>query len=160
MAAAMAQAEEDAPVYGPTPLITLAQRLPSHSTAQAYSRDGERTVLLHSPGRTTELEYNANGQVIAKTSTRDGEKYTYRYEWNARGELVSVTTPNGKVWTYTYDGAGRRIEKRSPVGDVWRYVWMGHEFMHTVLQDVRGDETVEVVETYVHEPSAPPSRYV
>ncbi|MCL2723283.1 MAG: DUF6531 domain-containing protein [Polyangiaceae bacterium] len=147
LAAALDQAERERDVYGEPPFDVIAQtaqRFPHHENNQGYEA-GVRNTILHGPGHKTEFEYNANGQVFAKTVARGTEKYTYRYDWNARGELIAVTTPNGKKWEYRYDGSGRRIEKRSPVGDVWRYVWMGHKLLHTLKND-------KLAESYLHEP--------
>jgi len=151
LAAALDEVEhQDRRVYGEPPfdaVAQVAQRFPHTRTSQGYEQGGGgRNVILAGPGRsTTELQYNANGQVISKTVSHGAEKYTYQYDWNAHGELIAVTTPNSKKWEYRYDASGRRIEKKSPTGDVWRFVWMGHELLHTLKND-------KLEESYVHEP--------
>jgi|GEM_PF-1390066 len=149
LAAALDEVErQDRRVYGEPPfdaVAQVAQRFPHTRTSQGYEQGG-RNVILSGPGRpTTELQYNANGQITSKTVSHGTEKYTYQYDWNARGELIALTTPNGKKWEYRYDASGRRIEKKSPTGDVWRFVWMGHELLHTLKND-------KLAESYVHEP--------
>jgi RHS repeat-associated protein len=126
------------------PLEVLAAGVPHYGASLGYA-PGDRVVVVSRADGQTELAYDANGQVTSKTLVRGAERTTWRYEWNARGELVKLTTPNGKEWTYRYDGAGRRIEKRSPTGNTWRFVWMGAVLLHTLKNG-------EVAETYVHEP--------
>ncbi|MCL2724324.1 MAG: DUF6531 domain-containing protein [Polyangiaceae bacterium] len=150
LAEALEQAEREHKVHGEVPfdlVAQTAQRFPHDVTNQGYEQGGGgRNVILTGPGRpTTELQYNANGQVVVKTVSSGPEKYTYRYDWNARGELIAVTAPNGKKWEYRYDASGRRIEKKSPTGDIWRFVWMGHELLHTLKND-------KLAESYVYEP--------
>ena len=126
------------------PVNRVAMRFP-HREAGFGVAAGNRVVNVVRDGGLTELTYDANGQLIAKTVVQGSDRLRWEYRWNARGELVSLTTPNGKVWTYRYDGAGRRIEKRSPTGDRWRYVWMGAVLLHTLKND-------SLAETYIHEP--------
>jgi RHS repeat-associated protein len=129
---------------GDIPVDLVAARFPHHASSFGYA-PGDRVVVVSRADSRTELTYDANGQVVSKSILRGPERTTWGYAWNARGELVTLTTPNGKVWTYRYDGAGRRIEKKSPAGDTWRYVWMGAVLLHTLKNDA-------LAETYLHEP--------
>jgi len=144
LASALDRAARERDAVGDIPVDVLAASVPHLEASFGYAPGNRVVVVSRADGR-TELTYDANGQVVAKTHLRGAERTTWTYGWNARGELVSVTTPNGKVWTYAYDGAGRRITKRSPTGDTWRYVWMGAVLQHTLKND-------QLAETYVHEP--------
>jgi RHS repeat-associated protein len=145
LAAAVDKAARERSTYGEITVDRLAAQFPHQEQTQAYEA-GDRVVMLsRSDGSKTELAYDANGQVTSKTTTRGADVERWLYGWNARGELVSLRTPNGKVWTYRYDGAGRRIQKKGPTGDTWRYVWMGHVPLHVLRNG-------ELAETYVHEP--------
>ena len=144
LASALDRVARQRDTVGDVPVDVLAAGVPHHASNFGYA-PGDRVVVLARADTRTELVYDANGQVISKTVIRGAERTTWRYAWNARGELVRLTTPNGKEWTYRYDGAGRRIEKRSPTGDTWRYVWMGAVLLHTLKND-------QLAETYLHEP--------
>jgi RHS repeat-associated protein len=144
LASALDKVARERSALGDVPVDVVAARVPHLETSFGYA-PGDRVVVLSRADGRTELTYDANGQVVAKTLFRGNERTTWTYGWNARGELVTVTTPNGKVWNYRYDGAGRRIEKRSPTGDKWRYVWAGAVLLHTLKNDA-------LAETYLHEP--------
>ena len=144
LASALDKAPRERGAMGDIPVDRVAARFPHEESSFGYA-PGDRVVVVSRADSRTELTYDANGQVVSKSIHRGAERTTWGYAWNARGELVTVTTPNGKVWTYRYDGAGRRIEKKSPTGDTWRYVWMGAVLLHTLKNDA-------LAETYVHEP--------
>ena len=127
-----------------TPIEAFIGTVPHRESNFGYSNGNRVVVIAHTDSR-TELTYDATGQVVEKTKLRGSERLTWRYGWNARGELTTVTTPNEKVWTYAYDAVGRRTSKRSPTGDIWRYVWTGAVLLHTLKNGA-------LVETYVHEP--------
>jgi RHS repeat-associated protein len=145
LAAAVDTAARERATHGEVPVDLLAARFPHDEQSQGYAPGDRVVVVSRSDGSKTELAYDANGQVTSKTLKCGPREECWRYGWNARGELVSLRTPNGKVWTYRYDGAGRRIQKQSATGDTWRYVWMGHVLLHVLKNG-------EVAETYVHEP--------
>jgi RHS repeat-associated protein len=144
LASALDKASRERATMGDIPVDLVAARFPHHESSFGYTT-GDRVVVVARADSRTELTYDANGQVVSKSIIRGPERTTWGYAWNARGELVTLTTPNGKVWSYRYDGAGRRIEKKSPTGDTWRYVWMGAVLLHTLQNDA-------LAETYVHEP--------
>ncbi len=144
LASALDKASRERATMGDIPVDRVAARFPHQESSFGYA-PGDRVVVISRADSRTELIYDANGQVVSKSIVRGAERTTWGYAWNARGELVTLTTPNGKVWKYRYDGAGRRIVKKSPTGDTWRYVWMGAVLLHTLKNDA-------LAETYVHEP--------
>lgn len=61
---------------------------------------------------TVRYEYDAAGRTTLRQKPRLSRKPdTWRYTWNARDQLASVTTPDGTTWRYTYDALGRRSAK-------------------------------------------------
>ena len=70
--------------------------------------DYEKNLLVQitdSLGHKTSYTHNNQGQVLTKTSPREGvTRYAY-----ANGYLVQVTDPEGVVYLMDYDAAGRLI---------------------------------------------------
>ena len=55
-------------------------------------------------------EYTLDGELLTKTQTSSGEET--RYEYDALGNLLLVTLPNGKKVEYIVDGQNRRVERK------------------------------------------------
>lgn len=94
------------------------------------THDRYRLTAWDGAGRT----YDANGN----TETAGDQTY----EWNARGELESVTGPDGEVARYRYDALGRRTE-RDLGGDVIRYLHRGG----TPIVELDGTDAVRATYT-------------
>lgn len=57
--------------------------------------------------------YDAAGRVVERRKKRlSRSPEIWRYTWDAEDRLVSCTTPDGTLWTYTYDAFARRTAKR------------------------------------------------
>ena len=84
---------------GDVSVDVLAAGVAHHATNFGYA-PGDRVVVVARADTRTEFVYDPNGQVTSKTVIRGADRTTWRYAWNARGELVRLTTPNGKEWTY------------------------------------------------------------
>ena len=130
---------------GDVPVDLLAARFPHYPERASVRCGRSRRDVTGTDGSRTELTYDANGQVASKTVVRGTERTTWKYGWNARGELASSRRRTARTGRIATTASGRRIEKRSPTGDTWRYVWMGAVLLHTLKNG-------EVAETYVHEP--------
>lgn len=52
--------------------------------------------------RTTSFSYDANNNVIGKTVSGAGDTLTWSYSWTGDGRILSETSPNGLVTTYSY----------------------------------------------------------
>ncbi|MFI8984652.1 DUF6531 domain-containing protein [Streptomyces antimycoticus] len=58
-------------------------------------------------------EHDDAGRLTLRQKTRLSHKPdTWRYTWDTEDHLVSVTTPDGTVWSYLYDPFGRRTTKQ------------------------------------------------
>ena len=65
--------------------------------------------------------YNLDGFLAAKT---DGSDVT-TYDYSSRGELLTVTLPDGRIIEYIHDPLGRRIAKKIDGVIVEKYLWQG-----------------------------------
>jgi YD repeat-containing protein len=63
-------------------------------------------------------EYDDRGNKISMTYP-DGRKYTYEYD--DRGNMISETYPNGDKYTYEYDDRGNMISITYPSGNKMTY---------------------------------------
>jgi RHS repeat-associated protein len=75
---------------------------------------------LLSAGDTT-YQYDADGHLISRTQGSDVTSYDY----SSRGELLSVTRPDGSYIQYVYDPLGRRIAKKVDGVITEKYLWQG-----------------------------------
>jgi RHS repeat-associated protein len=69
-------------------------------------------------------EYDLDGFLTDKTNlTNPADKTSYSY--SSRGELLSVTLPDGKLIEYLHDPLGRRIAKKVDGTITEKYLWHG-----------------------------------
>jgi RHS repeat-associated protein len=66
-------------------------------------------------------QYDVDGFLTSKT---DGTDVT-TYDYSSRGELLSVTLPDGRTIEYVYDPLSRRIAKKVDGVIVEKYLWQG-----------------------------------
>ena len=82
----------------------------SHTTTQTYDSKGNRTMSANPLSGITLYAYhgtgNRNGLLASQT---DPLGRTTNYDYNAQGDLVSITDPLSGVVTYTYDAGGRQL---------------------------------------------------
>jgi len=69
----------------------------------------------------TTYQYNVDGFLTAKT---EGANVT-TYDYSSRGELLTVTLPDGRFIEYVHDPLGRRIAKKIDSVIVEKYLWQG-----------------------------------
>ncbi len=81
--------------------------------------------------------YDAAGNLVS--STIEGATTSYGYD--AAGRLNRVTTPDGRVITYSYDGDGNRLTKAINGGLAARYYWdpSGDVPLLALEEDANGD---------------------
>ncbi|HEY6330929.1 MAG TPA: RHS repeat-associated core domain-containing protein [Blastocatellia bacterium] len=87
-------------------------------------RDGDTQYFYDEDGRLTEK--HERGRI-------------WRYEWTTEGQLRSVVTPSGDLWTYEYDAFGRRVKKTGPNESI-TYLWDG-SVLAEEIKDVRSART-------------------
>jgi len=97
-----------------------------------YGQAGQ-LLAKHDKNGTTRYQYDAEGNLISKTEP-NGK--VWHYEWNAAGFLCKVIRPNGREVKFEYDPLGRRISKTSDNKITW-WVWDGdhplHEWVESTL---------------------------
>lgn len=94
---------------------------------------GPAGQLLEAEG--TKYEYDAEGNLVKKTSP-DGQ--CWLYDWNAAGMLSRVVRPDLNSVIFTYDPLGRRLSK-SYLGKTTRWVWDGNMPLHEWTEDEEDD---------------------
>ncbi len=85
---------------------------------RSYSYSDEDHLL--SAGSVT-YAYDLDGFLTTKI---DGSEVT-NYSYSSRGELLSVTLPDGRLVEYIHDPLGRRIAKKINGNIVEKYLWQG-----------------------------------
>ena len=95
--------------------IASATILPTAQTAGAADA-GNRLTQVGS----TSYTFNELGQTVAKTDSQG----TSTYQWDARGRLTQVTSPDGQTVSYTYDALGRR-SSRTALGVTTSFLYKG-----------------------------------
>jgi RHS repeat-associated protein len=94
-------------------------------TTLAWDSDDNVTKLTEANGAVTTWSYDQNTgypltmQDAANQGTSN--KYTYTYQFSLNGhvaDLTSLTTPQGRLWTFTYDSYGNLKTVTSPDGNV------------------------------------------
>ena len=111
------------------------------------------------------------GRVVEQVRTLDGALVSARYTYDAAGNLLSRTDPEGNVSSYVYDGRGRRIRVHDPDAGEHRFTFdatgdvIAHRFPdgvvarfgfdlagRSVSEDWDGDGTPEIVRTWDQSP--------
>ncbi|WP_433928187.1 RHS repeat-associated core domain-containing protein [Sorangium cellulosum] len=108
--------------------------------------------------------WDDSGQLVEKRVREPGApaERVWKYAWDSRGMLKSVTTPEGDVVEFLYDAFGRRVQKRHLVAAsprerlklraVTRYVWAGPMMIYEVRRTVQDAEQPHVeTRAYVYE---------
>ena len=85
---------------------------------RSFSYDDEDHLLTAGP---VIYSYNLDGFLAAKT---DGSDVT-TYDYSSRGELLSVSLPDGRDIEYIHDPLGRRIAKKVNGTITEKYLWQG-----------------------------------
>jgi YD repeat-containing protein len=70
---------------------------------------------------TTTYQYDLDGFLTTKTQGTEVTTYSY----SSRGELLSVSLPDGTIIDYLHDPLGRRIAKKVDGVVIEKYLWQG-----------------------------------
>ena len=87
------------------------------NVSYAYDADGHRTSMTDGTGTTT-YTYDADGRTV---STKNGAGATVDYGYDKKGDVTSITYPNGQTVTRTYDGADRLSTVADWLGNTTTY---------------------------------------
>ncbi|TDC24827.1 hypothetical protein E1265_08505 [Streptomyces sp. 8K308] len=126
----------------------------THSHTHTYA--GTRVTRVGN----TRYAYDAAGRTVLrrKKLLSSGAFRTWRYEWDAEGRLVGVTTPDGTRWRYRHDPFGRRVakERLDPAGEVVErtdYAWHGYVLIEQ--STVAADRPHRTTLTWDHDGARP-----
>jgi RHS repeat-associated protein len=106
--------------YENVPYGTCTYAMNSQRGISGRSLEYDAEDRLLSAGSAT-YQYNVDGFLAQKTN---GADHTF-YDYSLRGELQSVTLPDGTVISYVHDPLGRRIAKKVNGATVEKYLWSG-----------------------------------
>jgi RHS repeat-associated protein/uncharacterized repeat protein (TIGR01451 family) len=100
-----------------------------HTWRATWDDQRNLTSFRDPTGATVSLTYDRG---LAKTWTDPAGKVT-RYDYDAAGNLTSITDSLGKAETYTYDGAGNRLTRTDRTSHTWTYTYdaQGHQTKRT-----------------------------
>ncbi|HVM13313.1 MAG TPA: DUF6531 domain-containing protein, partial [Egibacteraceae bacterium] len=86
-------------------LVSVADRN-GETVTLAYS-GGRLSTVTDRAGRALTVAWNTAGDRITSITGPGSPTRSVGYDYNAAGDLTSVTDPEGGVWTYSYDAAHR-----------------------------------------------------
>ncbi|APR75267.1 Rhs-family protein [Minicystis rosea] len=103
----------------------------------------------------TQYVWDDAGRLVEKRKREHGVDEVWRYGWNAKDLLESVTSPDGTVTDFRYDAFRRRVQKRvsrslrpgaPPASvDLTTFAWDGDLLVHEIRRraSAGGDPVVE-----------------
>jgi YD repeat-containing protein len=101
-----------------------------NTTQSSYDSLGNLLETTDANGVVTRYEYDAlNRQTAVILNYKPGVQadaetnVRYEFAYNAVGNRVSVTDPNGNVTVYGYDALNRVVQKTDPLANTWSYTY-------------------------------------
>jgi RHS repeat-associated protein len=91
-------------------------------TNRSYSYSDEDHLLT--AGDAT-YQYDVDGYLTTRTVGTEAPFGVTSYSYSSRGELLSVSLPDGRVVEYLHDPLGRRIAKKVDGPITEKYLWQG-----------------------------------
>jgi RHS repeat-associated protein len=88
--------------------VTYVYDQASYNGLSTSNGIGRRIGMSDSSGQTA-WSYDALGNVLTKRQTIAGVTNSIVHNYNLRGSLETLTSPNSHVYTYTYNPAGRQF---------------------------------------------------
>ncbi len=88
----------------------------------SQEHDGMNRVIRRvEPERTIDYQYDDNSRLLSATEHKDGSDFVTTYTYNALGEVLSATDPNGRTITYERNARGDCTTMTTPDGLVTTY---------------------------------------
>jgi RHS repeat-associated protein len=117
---------------------------PARGTSRLHRSAGDQVDISGD----VEMAYDGDGRVITKRALLGSTVLEWRYGWDSVDQLASVTTPDGKTWSFEYDALGRRTRKAGGDGAETLFFWDGNSLALEVRRPANGPEERR---TYVFE---------
>ena len=94
-------------------------------TAYDHDPGAGLTTMTDGRGNVVEYVYDERGRKLAERRfTSDVDVLEWVYTYDAHGNRLTETDPEGGTWTFTYDDKGRETSKTDPSGlRTWRQTW-------------------------------------
>ncbi|MGH7116823.1 MAG: hypothetical protein ACREE9_20300 [Stellaceae bacterium] len=90
------------------------------------------------PGRVTSFAYDARGNLLKKTIAAGSLARFWAYTYNAAGEALSMTDPDGHVTRHAYDAAGDLASVTDPLGHVTKFTAYDRDGRLLSMTDPKG----------------------
>jgi RHS repeat-associated protein len=94
-------------------VATMTDPLGHVTKFTGYDLDGRLLSMVDPNGLTTKFTYNFRGQMTSRTVGTEVTAYAY----DAAGQLIKMTPPDGAFFAYTYDAAHRLTGIKDAAGD-------------------------------------------
>ena len=98
-------------------LSSVTNALGQTTLFSSYDANGRPLTIQDPNGIATTLTYNFRGQITSQTTLLRVTTFTY----DAAGELIKLTRPDGSYLAYTYDAAHRLVGVADALGDTIAY---------------------------------------
>jgi RHS repeat-associated protein len=139
----------------PLSVTRAAGRAEAQSAQIQWHSTLQLPTLVTEPGRSTAMQYDEQGKLLARTvtDTATGQQRTTKWAYDARGLLTSYTDAKGAMWSFEHDASGNRTQVRDPLGraNTFAFDTGGRVLSHTqpggivttYTRDARGRVTSE-----------------
>lgn len=108
---------------------------------ELFEYDDQGRVLRHvlPSGAVENMTYDDAGRRVVKTDAAGNQVIT---EYNALGQVTSITDPLGHTTTFTYVSGSNDVASRTdPLGHVWKYEYDSRG-RRTVMENPLGEKTI------------------
>ena len=101
----------------------LASGADALGRTHSFTYDALGRVVLGTDARgvQTSFEYDAAGRLVRSVADAGGQKLATTLTYDKRGDLLSVTDPNGHTRTFAYDAMGRLVSQTDALGNTTKF---------------------------------------